>query len=1011
MNLFWDVETRSAASLRLVGPWNYATRSTTEILCLCYAVDDGEVQTWTNQSLLGAPEQPVPEPFLAAARDSENWRLIAHNTEFERAILEHVLIPKHGFPSIPLEAQHCSMTSALASGYPAELETLAEALELPYKKDREGRKLMREMSQPRKPRRGEDKSILHWVFDAERLARLVEYCAQDTRTARAIWLHSKIKPLSEEERRYQVLDAIINRRGVRADRELAARARDMAARERDAINAMLRDYTNGKITSIDQVGRILNYATERGHAMTSVGKRSVSAVLAAKPDEETRKVLELRRDGARSSVRKYERILAYASPDDDRMRGTMRMYGAGPGRWSGRGPQLQNLKKNEHNIPLAAVEAVRSEDRAQLRAYGNPLTVLGDIARADICAVPDCVLMTGDFSQVESRALAWHVGEEWKLQVYREFDRTGDKAKEPYRIVAAKMLQRDDVAGINKEERNKGKAGDLACGFGGGGGAWRRIAHDDKRTDEEIAGDIRAWRDAHPKTVAYWRELMRAIRIAIRTGQPYAARAIVAEYTDGNLALVLPSKRRITYPQARLVESRFEGAPPDVVFKDNARGKWADYRGWFGTFIENVVQGTARDLLAAAIERFEARGIHIVLHVHDEAVAEVPIGSISEADFLAILLEPPAWATGLPLAGTVRSGTHYLEPPEADAALPIAAEPAPSEAVIEAILTTPPETDAPIAEAQEEATFLSELSEDVAPLWDLASVPQTTDGKTTCPFHEDPNPSLKFYADHYYCFGCNARGGRLDWLMQGEGLRREEAIAVIRDWNGPVQRRPVVEEKTVKIARARELWQQAHSIRGTLAERYLSETRGIDVSQLPANLEASLRFHSDCPFGSTKHPCLLALMQETRAIKAVGIQRIALAQQDGRVTKIDRHALGKMGVVKLWAPAATLVIGEGLETTLAAATAIPFNDEPLRPAWAMVSADQLGGFAVIPGVERLIILVDHDPTGVLAASTCMERWTRAGRTVVRLTPERAGEDFNDLILPELTPSAARTRSR
>ena len=162
----------------------------------------------------------------------------------------------------------------------------------------------------------------------------------------------------------------------------------------------------------------------------------------------------------------------------------------------------------------------------------------------------------------------------------------------------------------------------------------------------------------------YWRELARAIRIAIRTGQPFAAGKIVAEFQGGNLYLTLPSGRRITYPQARLVESKYEGAPPDVMFKDNARGKWSDYRGWFGTFIENVVQGTARDLLAAAIERFEARGIPIVLTIHDEAVAEVPAGSITEAEFLAILLEPPAWAVGLPLAGKVWSGTHYLEPPE-----------------------------------------------------------------------------------------------------------------------------------------------------------------------------------------------------------------------------------------------------------------------------------------------------------------------------------------------------------
>jgi len=997
-DLFWDAELRSAASLRLVGAWNYVTHASTEMLCFCYAVDDGEIQTWVNQSLLGAPAQPSPEPFLAAARDPKNWRLIAHGS-FDSLVLEHVLVPKHSFPSIPLESQHCSMTAALANGYPAELETLTEALELPYRKDRDGWKLMREMSQPRRPRRGEDKSILHWLFDADRLARLIEYCGRDVRAARAIWQHPKIKPLGEDERRYQILDAVINRRGIRADREFATRARDLATAERQAINAALAGLTTGEITSVGQVKRILTYANTRGHDMTSVGRRSVSAVLAAEPDEETRRVLELRREGARTSVLKYKAILDYANPADDRLRGTLRMC-AGPGRWAGLGPQLQNLKRNENNIPLAAVDAVRAGDREQLRAYGNPLAVLADIARAALCSTSDRVLMMADLGQIESRILAWFAGEQWKLQTYIDFDRTGDKTKEPYRIIAARMLRRNDVAGIAREQRQKGKCGELACGFGGSVGAWRRIAPEDERNDEEIAGDIRAWRDAHPATTAYWRELARAIRIAIRTGQPFAAGKITADFADGNLFLTLPSGRRITYPQAKLVASKFEGYPPDVVFKDNARGKWSDYRGWFGTFIENVVQGTARDLLAAAIARFEARGIPIVLHIHDEAVAEVPTGTISEAEFLAILLEPPAWAEGLPLAGKARTGAHYLEPPEEDAAPSIAVtEPTPAEAAVDEILASTPEPEPAAVEKPENS--LADLGEDVAPLWDLVSVPQTADGKTTCPFHDgDDNPSLKFYADHFICYGCGTRGGRLDWLMQGEGLTREEAIAVIHDWNGPRQRRPLVEDKAVKVERARTLWREARSIRGSIAERYLAETRCIDVGQLPPDLEGSLRFHPSCLFGSIRQPCLLALMQEPRATKAVGIQRIALAQANGRIVKTERRALGSMGVVKLWAPAATLIIGEGLETTLAAATSIPFNDEPLCPAWAMLSANQLGAFPVIRGVERLIILVDNDSIGITAALTCTERWNRAGRTVIRLTPERTGEDFNDLIMPE-----------
>ena len=165
--------------------------------------------------------------------------------------------------------------------------------------------------------------------------------------------------------------------------------------------------------------------------------------------------------------------------------------------------------------------------------------------------------------------------------------------------------------------------------------------------------------------------------MAIRTGQPILVAPapqppVVAAFADGNLTLTLPSGRAITYPEARLVPGKYEDAPPDVQFMDNARGQWKPYRGWFGTFVENVVQGTARDLLAAAIERFESRGIDVVFHCHDEVTVEVPIGSISDVAFLEILLKLPSWASGLPLSGKVHSGPHYLAPPE-QAAEPLVA--------------------------------------------------------------------------------------------------------------------------------------------------------------------------------------------------------------------------------------------------------------------------------------------------------------------------------------------------
>jgi DNA polymerase len=991
-----DAETKSAVSLSASGTWRYAEDAATDLLCLCFAVDDDSVETCL-------PGDPVPAAFLAAAADPQNWRVISHG-EFDRAIYERVLVPRYGFPALPVAVFHCSMALALANGYPAELDLLAQVLGLDYQKDRDGGRLMRQMSRPRKPRKGEDKTILHWVFDVEKLARLVVYCKQDVRTARAIWRHPRLRHLSPAERQLQVLDAIINRRGVRADRELTQTARKLALEERNRINAALHDLTDGAIHSVDQVARIRDAVVAHGHDMTALTKRSVSAVLAGEPDKAVRQLLELRRDGARVSTRKYERILSSMSAADDRMRGTMRMYGAGPGRWSGRGAQLQNLKKNENNLPLAAIDAVRSGNREQLRAYGNPLDVLADIARAVICASSGKVLMTGDFSAIESRVLAWLTDETWKLDAYRNFDATGDKAREPYRLIAAQMLQKPAET-INTAERQLGKAGELACGFGGSVGAWRRIASDDKRTDEEIKADVYAWRRAHSRTTTFWQALARAIRVAIRTGQPMIAGKIVAAFEGGNLTLTLPSGRLITYPEARLVPSKFEDAPPDVLFKDNAHGKWSDYRGWFGTFVENVVQGTARDLLAAALLRFETRGIPVVLHVHDEVVAEIEPGSLSEPEFLAILLAPPDWATGLPLAGSVWTGAHYFEPPED---LPPAlttstisttdahvTHESAVEAAIDATLDIIPED---FASPVEEEPTTNELVEDTeAPLFDLVSVPLTADRKTTCPFHPDDRlPSLQFYADHFHCFGCGEHGDRLDWLMRGEDMTREEAIATIKDWDRPVQR--PIDDKAAKLARALTLWEEAGSIRGTLAERYLVVERKIELSALPADLDKVLRFHPHCPFGqSLRHPCLLALLRNPTTDAPTGIQRIALTSA---AKKIDRRMLGQLGAVKPWSAGSQLVIGEGIETVLAAATRIPYHGAPLQPAWSALSTGLLENFPVLPGVERLIILVDHDFAGKGAAAICAERWTRAGRTVIRLTPKRAGADFNDLVKPE-----------
>ena len=247
-------------------------------------------------------------------------------------------------------------------------------------------------------------------------------------TTRAVWLSPKLKQLSETERRYQLQDLAINRRGIRLDRSFTTAARDLVINERKAIGLKLQELTEGTITSADQVKRFLEAINARGHNMTSLNKHAVAQALATKPDDYVCQLLELRRTAARASVNKFKRMLAYASTADDRMRGTLRMYGGAPGRWSGLGPQLQNLKKNESNLPLSVVDQVRAGDCNGIAQYGNPLSLLGDISRAALCAAEDMELKSGDFSAIESVVLAWLAGEQWKLKAYATFQQTGDVA-------------------------------------------------------------------------------------------------------------------------------------------------------------------------------------------------------------------------------------------------------------------------------------------------------------------------------------------------------------------------------------------------------------------------------------------------------------------------------------------------------------------------------------------------------------------------------------------------------
>jgi DNA polymerase len=993
--VYWDIETYSQISLADRGAYIYATDPSTDIFFFCFAIDAGPVQVWR-------PGDSVPEPF---AHPEQYW-FIVDNWEFERPIHTHILVRRYGFPPLPIERIDCAQRRALASAFPAELGLRCEALGLPYRKDPAAHKAMLRLSRPQTTKKR--KKPVDPATRERDLALLLERCKTDVEATRAAYKHPRLRPLLPAERELLLLDAKINRRGAQAYVEFLEAARTLAVQERNAINTRLNELTAGVITSVDQVARIMAAVNAQGHTMTSLNKRSVAATLAHQPDSFVRELLELRQRGAFASTRKFKKLLGFTDPHDHRIRGALRIYGAGPGRWSSIGAQLHNLPRNDAELPSSLVTALIAGNRAELARWGNPLQVVSELSRAALCARMGCTLICADLSAIESRVLAWFAGETWKLDAYRQYDATGDVSLEPYRVIAAQMLRKDSAT-ITAAERQQGKCAELACGFGGSVGAWRRIAGDDGRSDAEVQGIIRQWREAHPAVRAFWHDLAQAARVAIRTGRPIliapAPRPpIVANFDGYALTLTLPNGRAINYPGAHLTpNTKFEDGDPDISFQDNARGQWKPVRAWHGTTCENVIQGTARDLLAAALLRFEARGFPVVFHCHDEVVVEVPEGSIPEQEVLAILLEPPAWATGLPLSGKVHSGRLYLEAPETAEPPPPKTDTEIVERAVDSFIASTPPNEAIAKSADED--FVASLGDTLAPLTDFVTLPMDASGHVRCPFpeHVDVEPSCKIYSDHFHCYGCGRRGDRIIWLTEVEGMTKAEAIAALQDWSGPASTEQQ-HDIAARTAFALELWNAAEVLAGTLGERYLAETRGIDLSKLPETIHEALRFHPNCAFGArTYRPCIVALMRDPLTSAPVGIHRIGLTlQADGTVGKLDRMALGRMGVVQLWPRngSSRLVVGEGIETTLAAATRVTYHDAPLTPAWSAVAKGGLGRFPVLPSVSALILLVDNDANGAgqKAAEHCRQIWCAQGRKVVPLIPKQAGWDINDVVL-------------
>jgi DNA polymerase len=649
-----DYETRGLLRLNLVGAHRYAADPGTDVLCCAYAVDDDPVQLWT-------PGDPIPSALIEAARNP-NWIVAAHNDSFETAIEQLILAPRYDWPIVPIERHRCTMAAALACGLPARLSAVADALDLANRKDVAGQRLMHQMSRPRRPHKDEDPAGTYWFDDQDRLDRLYAYCAQDVEIERELFM--RLPPLPPAEQALWLLNSQINQRGFHVDRALAEAARKIAQAAAPEIDGELAEITAGALTTINQIAKLLQWLRQRDCKLESLDRSTIKRLLDCSDDNlppQVRRVLELRLSGAQAAAKKITTLLAVAD-DDDRIRGAFRYHGTATGRWTGTNFQPQNLKRA--SIDDAAIAAVATGDYQHVRSlYPQPLAIVGDCSRSMITAAPDHVLIGADFSSIESRVLAWVAGEAWKLDVYRRFDATRDPRDEPYCITACKIFRVSDGSYTkDSPERNIGKTCDLAFGYMGSLGAWRKF-EPDRFTDDEVKQFLQEWRAAHPHIKRFWYDIDRAALTAVRErGRIVRCGRISFKCTGAFLQLKLPSGRKLSYPQPRAVGDEQR---QHIVFADNAAGQFKDCRGgqgaYGGLWAENAVSGIARDILAEAMLRVEAAGCPIVLHVHDELVCEVPNGFSSTDELVRLMTRPPAWGLDLPIAASAWTGARYTK--------------------------------------------------------------------------------------------------------------------------------------------------------------------------------------------------------------------------------------------------------------------------------------------------------------------------------------------------------------
>lgn len=647
-----DIETYSPNDISF-GVYKYSESEEFEILLFSYAYDFGEVHIIDLVSGEKIPDEVV--------KDLRNPEVIKHayNAQFEITCLNRA-----GYQTF-VEQWRCTMIHGAYLGYPMGLAKLGKALGLPQDKlkDKAGAALIRYFSVPCKPTKkngGRTRNLPK--HDPDKWFAYGMYNMQDVVTEMECYRRLSAFPVPEEVERQWQIDIRMNATGVGIDRQLVDGALTIDEENKKVLLEEAYELTG--LSNPNSRNQLLDWLNSNTNLeLEKLTKDSVAAAM-SDADDLAKKVLTIRKKLAKSSVSKYE-MMASATGQDGRLRGTLQFYGANrTGRWAGRLLQVQNLPRNYIVSLDIARDLVKKSDRVGLGLlFGDVSDTLSQLIRTAIIAKDGYTLCVADFSAIEARVIAWLSGETWRQKVFAE---GGDI----YCASASSMFGVPVVKhGVNGHLRQKGKVAELALGYCGGVNALKAMgALDMGLTEEELPNIVELWRQASPRIKELWYAVEKAAVYTVTTGNPMTIDhgitfrlEVDPFYGYRYMTIELPSGRKLFYPDPHIKLNNFDKEA--VHFKTQLNNAWVTESTYGGKLVENITQAVARDCLALTLTRLSGNGLPAIMHIHDEAVIEVPK---DEADEYLDIVEktfalPIPWAEGLVLTAAGFTNDYYMK--------------------------------------------------------------------------------------------------------------------------------------------------------------------------------------------------------------------------------------------------------------------------------------------------------------------------------------------------------------